>query len=130
MPWKIHPRPIGHKHATSRVLCIPHPVEVGAGGTDARSRATGKSLPLAEGSCTPGAGDNSGSRRIRVSDDALSETNQPGLRIAEPVEVHAHPVHDTQVKAAQLAVVVAGREIVERSAGFQPATEAADGDHR
>src|SRR5262249_1276150 len=65
-----------------------------------------------------------------LSRHRLSKTSQSRLRITAVIEVHAHPVHDPQVEAAQLAVVVAGLEIIERSAGLQRASEAADGDHR
>ena len=50
---------------------------------------------------------------------------QPRIGVAEAVELHAHPVHDAEVQAAHLAVLVAGVEVVERAAGFERAAQAA-----
>jgi len=54
-----------------------------------------------------------------------SETRQPGVRVAEAIEPHTHPVHEAQVEAAQLAVVVAGIQVVEGAAGLERAAQAA-----
>ena len=51
------------------------------------------------------------------------QVGQPRFGVAEVVELHAHAVHDRQVQAAQLAVVVAGVEVVRatgRSSSVPP----------
>jgi hypothetical protein len=54
---------------------------------------------------------------------------QPVFGIAEVVEFDAHAIHDPEIQTANLAVVVSRMEVIERSAGFEGAAEAADGTH-
>jgi hypothetical protein len=37
-----------------------------------------------------------------------SQSVQACFRVAEAIELHSHPVHEGQIQAAQLAVIVAG----------------------
>ena len=48
-----------------------------------------------------------------------SQAREAGVRVAEVVELHTHAVHDAEVKAAQLAVLVAPVAVVEHAAGGQ-----------
>ena len=59
-----------------------------------------------------------------------SETAESGVGVAEAVELDAHAVHDRQVHAAELAVVVALGRVIEDAAGRQRAAQAAGQDDR
>src|SRR5687768_1008925 len=61
------------------------------------------------------------SRSLRDRSDA----RQPRLGVAKPFELYAHPVHNRQVQAAQLAVVVALVGVVDDPAGLEAAAQAA-----
>src|SRR5262245_43726417 len=47
------------------------------------------------------------------------KTLEACLGVAEPVEGDSHPVHDAEIQAAHLAVLVSGGEIVERPPGLE-----------
>ena len=51
------------------------------------------------------------------------EICEPRFRIAEPVELDAHPVHDAEVEAAHFSILIAGVEVVERATGFERAAK-------
>src|SRR4051812_17950219 len=51
-------------------------------------------------------------------------------RVAELVEVYAHAIHQRQVQAAQLPVVVALREVVEHAAALDRAAALARDENR
>src|ERR1051325_8184327 len=57
--------------------------------------------------------------RARLGLRAPSDAFQPRIRVAETLQLHAHPVHQRQIQAAQLPVVVALVQIVEAPAGLE-----------
>src|ERR1051325_5497690 len=67
-------------------------------------------------------------RKSLVNTD--SEVSQALIRVAELVERDAHPIHQRQVEAAQLAVLVAGLRVIEVAAGLQCAADRAGGEDR
>ncbi len=50
--------------------------------------------------------------------------------VAESIELHAHAIHQREVEAAQLAVLVAGVGVVEHAAGLERPAQRAGGQHR
>src|SRR5262245_12960807 len=47
------------------------------------------------------------------------ETEETAIRVAEAVELHAHPVHDRQVHAAQLAVAITLVPVIQHAPRLQ-----------
>ena len=58
------------------------------------------------------------------------QIRQPRVRVAEVVQLHTHPVHQREIQAADLAVLVALVPVVQHAAGGQRAAEAAEGEDR
>jgi hypothetical protein len=61
---------------------------------------------------------------------AALEPGQASVRIPEPLQWHAHLVHQGEIEAAELAVLIALVPVVQHAARRERATQAAQGDHR
>src|SRR5689334_21248914 len=48
---------------------------------------------------------------------------EPRLRVAETIQLHVHPVHNRKEQTAQLAIVVAGLQIVQRAPRLDRASQ-------
>src|SRR5262245_26661379 len=82
-------------------------------GACAETASPAATIPL-----TRTAGHNRG-----VLKTAALETREASVGVSEPIERDAHAVHDPEVQAAHLAVVVAGVEVIERSSRLERSTE-------
>src|SRR5262249_29663694 len=52
------------------------------------------------------------------------------IGITETIELNPHAIHDREIKAARLPVLVTGVDIVEGTAGFKRSAHAASKHHR
>src|SRR5262249_59493681 len=62
-------------------------------------------------------------------DEGRSQPSQRRLGIAEPIGLHAHPVHQRQVQAAQLALFVGAARVIEHPPGGDGPSQPADEQH-
>ena len=46
------------------------------------------------------------------------QIGQPGVGVAETIELEAHAIHQREVQAAHLAILCAGVQVVEGTAGL------------
>src|SRR6266487_1972981 len=60
---------------------------------------------------------------------AVSKAGEAGFGVAEVIKPRPHAVHDRQIEAAELAVVVALVRVVEHAAGFERAAQASGQKH-
>src|SRR4051812_7126337 len=51
--------------------------------------------------------------------NASSKTVKPRIRVAKAIERYSHSIHDAQIQAAQLAIAVAGIEVIERTSRLE-----------
>ena len=71
---------------------------------------------------------NAGVNRLEVSD--VSDTLEALGGVAEAIELHAHSIHQREVEAAELAVLVTGVGVIEHAAGLERPAERPGGEHR
>jgi hypothetical protein len=67
---------------------------------------------------------------IRVRKVFFLQPLQPSLRIAEMLQLHVVAIHQRQIQAAHLAVILAVLEVIQRASGLQRSAKSAGQHHR